>query len=180
MKSAKTNTKSITLIGLMTAILCILAPFSIPIGVIPISITNFVLFLSIYILGMKRAFICCGLYLLIGICGLPVFSGFSGGVYKFFGPTGGYLIGFLGMVAISGYIIDRFPKNRIFTIFSMIIGMSFCYGVGTIWLCMQMHMTFLQGLYAGVFPFILGDLVKIIIISILGPMLQERLRKAGI
>ena len=73
------STKRLTLIGLMTAILCILAPLSIPLPLspVPLSLTNFVLFLSLYILGTTNSFICYLVYLLLGLAGVPVFSNFS-------------------------------------------------------------------------------------------------------
>ena len=67
------STKRLTLIGLMTAILCILAPLSIPLPLspVPLSLTNFVLFLSLYILGTTNSFICYLVYLLLGLAGVP-------------------------------------------------------------------------------------------------------------
>jgi biotin transport system substrate-specific component len=63
------------------------------------------------VLGMKKGTIAVLLYLLIGLAGVPVFSGFTAGPAKLFGPTGGYLIGFILMALISGYFIDKFPGN---------------------------------------------------------------------
>ena len=89
-------------VALFTAITCILAPLSIPIPIspVPITLTNLVLFISLYILSWKEALISYILYLLLGICGLPVFSGFSGGIGKLAGPTGGYLAGFIFLILI--------------------------------------------------------------------------------
>ena len=89
--------RQMAMIGVMTAVTCIAAPFSIPIPVspVPLSLTTFILYLSVYILGTRNAFISYVIYLLLGLVGLPVFSGFSGGFAKLAGPTGGYLIGFL-------------------------------------------------------------------------------------
>ena len=91
------STKRMVWVALFTAITCILAPLSIPIPIspVPITLTNLVLFISLYILSWKEALISYILYLLLGICGLPVFSGFSGGIGKLAGPTGGYLAGFI-------------------------------------------------------------------------------------
>ena len=78
--------------ALMTALMCALGPLSIPIGPVPISLTNFVIYIAIYLLGTKSGTISYCLYLLIGMVGLPVFSGYSGGLSKLAGPTGGYLM----------------------------------------------------------------------------------------
>ena len=69
------KTKNMTVIGLVTAAICIVAPFSIPIPVspVPISLTNFMIFIAVYILGMKSSAVCVLLYLILGAAGLPVF-----------------------------------------------------------------------------------------------------------
>ena len=82
----KSNVYKITIIGLMAAVICILGPFSIPIGVIPISFTNLAIYFALYILGTKKASMSFLIYMLIGLVGVPVFSGFSGGPSKLLGP----------------------------------------------------------------------------------------------
>ena len=77
--------------ALMTAIICILGPLSLPIGPVPVSLTNLAIYLTMYILDWKAGTIAYCLYMLIGLIGLPVFSGFAGGPGKLFGPTGGYI-----------------------------------------------------------------------------------------
>ena len=72
------RTIALATIGVMSAVTCIIAPFSVPIGPVPVSLTTFVLFLSVYLLGWKKATLSVIIYLLIGMAGLPVFSGFSG------------------------------------------------------------------------------------------------------
>ena len=76
------STKQLAMIALMTALTCVLAPLSIPIGPVPISFTNFVIYLALYLLGWKKGTVSYLVYLLIGIVGLPVFSGFVGGIGK--------------------------------------------------------------------------------------------------
>ena len=100
------------LTALMTGILCVTGPISIPIGPVPISISVLVLFLTVYVLGTKYATVACALYLILGLAGLPVFAGHQGGLGKLVGPTGGYLIGYIPMVIITGVIIDLTKKNR--------------------------------------------------------------------
>lgn len=78
----RTKTYEITITALMAAVTCILAPLSIPIGPVPISFTNLAIYLSLYLLGWKRGTISYLVYLLIGLVGVPVFSGFTGGIGK--------------------------------------------------------------------------------------------------
>ena len=107
----KMSVKTIAVIGVLTAVTCILAPLSIPIGDVPISLTNLVIYFGLYILGIRRETVSYIVYLLIGLVGVPVFSGFTAGPEKMFGPTGGYLIGFSFIALIAGFFIDRFPKK---------------------------------------------------------------------
>ena len=93
----KIRTKQMVLIALMTAVTCVLGPLSIPLpfSPVPISLTNFAIFLAIFVLGMKSGTISFIIYLLLGAIGVPVFSSFRGGFQVLAGPTGGYLIGFI-------------------------------------------------------------------------------------
>ena len=179
-KTQKTNTRQLTLVGVMAAVTCILGPLSLPIGVVPISLTNLVIYFAIYVLGGKRGTLSYMVYLFIGLVGLPVFSGFSGGFPKLFGPTGGYLIGFIFMAFISGIFIDKF-SNKIYMCFlGMILGTIATYIFGTAWLAYQAHLTFNAALAVGVFPFIPGDIVKMVIASFIGPQIRNRLTSSGL
>ena len=171
----KNKTYALTATALMTAVTCILAPLSVPIGPVPISLTNFVIFLSLYLLGWKKGTLSLLVYLLLGLAGLPVFSGFTGGLGKLAGPTGGYLIGFIFLALIAGLFVDKFPKNRILAVVGMLIGMAITYIFGTEWLAIQLKMSFVAALSVGVIPYLAGDAVKIIIAIIVGPVLRSRL-----
>ena len=85
----KTSTYAMVVTALMAAVTCILAPLSVPIGPVPISLTNFAIYLSLYLLDWKKGTLSYLIYLLLGLVGLPVFSGFTGGLAKLAGPTGG-------------------------------------------------------------------------------------------
>ena len=168
MTTATVNTKKksfttfqMALIAVMAAITCILGPLSIPIPVspVPISLTNLAIYLTVCLLGWKFGTISYLIYLLIGIAGLPVFSGFSSGFAKLLGPTGGYLIGFIPMAIICGFAFEKF-SNRGMQIAGLAIGTIVAYIFGTAWLAIEAHLTFYQALLAGVIPYIPGDLVK--------------------
>jgi len=174
----KINTHQLTLIGVMAAVTCILGPLSLPIGIVPISLTNLAICLSVYVLGQKRGTLSYIVYLFIGLVGLPVFSGFSGGFTKLFGPTGGYLIGFIFMAFISGIFIDKFSNKIYMCILGMTLGTIVTYIFGTAWLAYQANLTFNASLAVGVLPFIPGDVVKIVIASLIGPQIKKRLIRA--
>ena len=85
----KITVKDMTVIALVTAVICIISPFSIPIAVspVPITLALFAIYLGGIILGWKKGLLSVVIYLLLGMVGLPIFSGFSGGVQKLVGPT---------------------------------------------------------------------------------------------
>ena len=184
--SVTTETKStfttfqIALVALMTAITCVMGPFSIPIPIspVPISLTNLAIYFITCIIGWKLGTLSYLLYLCIGIAGLPVFSSFSSGFGKLLGPTGGYLIGFIFLAVISGICFEK-TDNRILQIIGLILGTAVCYLFGTAWLCYQAGLTFYQGLWAGVIPYIPVDLVKIILAVLFAPVIRKRLEMAG-
>lgn len=181
-----TQTKSLTtsqmaLAAIMAAVTCILGPLSIPIPIspVPISFTNLAVYLTVCLLGWKLGTISYLVYLIIGLAGLPVFSGFSSGFGKLLGPTGGYLIGFIFMAMICGLVFEKFD-NIILLALGLILGTVIAYFFGTLWLCYQAHLTFMQGLWAGVIPYIPGDLAKIIFTILIGPVIRRRLLSAGL
>lgn len=179
-KRTKFTVYELAMIGVVTAVTCVLAPLSIPIGPVPISLTNLVIYFSLYILGWKKGTVSYLVYLLIGLVGVPVFSGFTGGPGKLFGPTGGYLIGFIPMALIAGIFISKFYSKWYLCLTGMILGTIVCYALGTAWLSVQANMGFKAALMAGVIPFVIEDLIKMILAIKLGPMIRNRLSAAGL
>ena len=141
----------------------------------PISLTNLVIYIAVFILSWNDALFSYIIYLLLGIAGLPVFSGFTGGLEKLAGPTGGYLIGFIFMTIIAGIGTNKFGGKKLPAVLGMVLGLAVAYIFGTAWLAYQMHISFMAGLSVGVLPYLAGDAVKIIIAMIVGPILRSRL-----
>ena len=177
--SKKINISEITIIGLMTAIICVLGPLSIPIpfSVVPISFTNLAIYFTVFILGWKKGTISYLVYLLIGLVGVPVFSGFSAGPGKLVGPTGGYLIGFIFLAIISGFFIEKFKGKILMYVVGMVLGLTITYIMGTAWLAYQVGLTFKEGLLMGVIPYLPGDVLKIVAATIVGPILRKNLAR---
>jgi len=179
----KVTTKDMVYIALFTSIMIVCAFITIPFA-IPFTLQTFALFTIIGILGTKRAFISVLLYLLLGAIGLPVFSGFQGGIGHLFGVTGGYLLGFLLTTLISGFLLKLFSKKRkgsvIFHCLSMLIGLIACYGFGTIWYLVLYtnsteNLSIASVLSLCVFPFILPDLLKILLSAYVTRLLKKHL-----
>jgi biotin transport system substrate-specific component len=180
--TTKSSTYQIALMGIMAAVMCILGPLSIPIpfSPVPISFTNLAIYFTVFILGWKRGTISYLIYMLIGLVGLPVFSGFAGGPGKLMGPTGGYIIGFIFMALIAGFFIEKYNGKVYMYVIGLILATCIAYLLGTAWLSYQVHLTFWQALMAGVIPYLIGDGVKIAIAVIIGPILRKRLIRANL
>lgn len=174
------NVKTMTTVALITAVICVLGPLAIPIGPVPISLGVLGILLGVYILGAWKGTLAVVLYLLIGLVGIPVFSGFSGGAGKLLGPTGGYLIGYIPLALIAGWFVDHFYHQIPLQILGMVLGIAVLYLFGTVWLAHQADMTFQAALAAGVIPFIPFDLAKLAVSLILGRSVRNALMKAGI
>lgn len=170
------SVQKMAIIALMTAVLCILAPISIPVFIspVPISLGVLAVYLTAYVLSPLDATISVIIFVLLGTFGLPVFSGYSGGLSKLVGPTGGYIIGFLFTVYISSLFIHM-KKGIIFDVIGMITGLALCYILGTIWFSYQQGKGFIASLLLCVVPFLIGDAIKIIVAVILGTQLNKRL-----
>jgi biotin transport system substrate-specific component len=177
--SQSTKLRSLVLTGVMAAVICVVAPWSIAIGEVPITLTQLAIYLTLFVLGWKRGTISCLVFLLLGAFGLPVFSGFSGGLGKILGPTGGYLLGYLPMCVLAGLGIDKF-RNPILQALAMIVGTAVCYFFGTAWYCIQGSHPVAYALGICVFPFIPFDLAKIVLSVAVGNLLRHRLHDAGV
>lgn len=171
------NTKNMTHIALMTAVLCILSPLTvnIPISPVPISIANLVIYIFAIVLGTKKSLIGLCIYILIGAAGFPVFSKYASGIGYLLGPTGGYLLGFFSCSLFTSLAAEKTSK-KLFLAAGMVIGTIICYIIGTVWLAYVNKMAFFPALFAGVIPFIPGDIAKIIISVLIGPKLKKQLK----
>ena len=173
----KGNVYILAQMAVMTAVICVLAPMSIPIGPVPISFTNLAIYLALYVLGTKRGTISFLCYLLIGVVGLPVFSGFTGGIGKLMGPTGGYIIGFIPLAIISGLAIEKF-NNKFVQFAGFVLGVAVCYAFGTAWFCYVAGASLQKAMSLCVIPFIPGDIAKIVIAMFAGPAIVKALKRA--
>ncbi|MBR0455208.1 MAG: biotin transporter BioY [Firmicutes bacterium] len=182
MQERKTTSKaySMTSIALMAAVICVVGPFTLPIGPVPITLAPLAILLSVYILGTKKGTIALLIYLLIGAVGVPVFSGFTGGIGKLAGPTGGYLVGYIIFALIAGWFIHRFYNKVVIQFLGMVLALAVLYAFGTAWLAYSAGMTFGAALAVGVLPFIVFDLIKIVITIVLGRAVRSRLLRSGI
>ena len=181
----------ISLTALFAALTAAGTFFAIPVGPVPIVLQNLFALLSGLILGPVMGGAAVGLYLLAGVLGFPVFAGGTGGIARFAGPTGGFLIGYFLAAVTAGFIAGRpggkanrvvqepagFP-NRSNTplprlIAAVIAGLLVVYVPGVVWLKIRGNLDWIKALLAGFIPFIAGDAVKGIAAVIIAPRLRR-------
>ena len=173
------SAKTITLTALMAAVLCVMGPFSVPIGPVPLSLALIGVYLCGYLLGYKKGALAVLIYILIGAVGLPVFTGFAGGPAKLFGPTGGYIAGYIFTALICGFFVEHFEKWYLH-LAGMVLGLAACYALGTAWFMVLMHVTVAEALATCVIPFVVFDLIKIGLAMLLGMTIKKALMAAGL
>ncbi|MCQ2540662.1 MAG: biotin transporter BioY [Lachnospiraceae bacterium] len=175
----KMTTYQLAVAALFTALMCIFGPIALPIGPVPISLTNLIIYIAVFLVGTKLGTLSYVVYLILGAIGLPVFSGYAGGLGKLSGPTGGYLIGFIPMAIISGIAVKKFMKKKYMIAILMVVATLLDYALGTMWFVFMMKCEVWYALTVCVFPFLLGDAAKIAVAIILGSLLRGRLMKLG-
>ena len=177
-KNNKNLTVDVALISLFTAIICICSWLNIPMGV-PVSLQTFAVFTAAAVLGAKKAVISVVIYILLGLAGVPVFTGFRSGAAVVAGPTGGYLIGFIFAALIIGGLTKAFFQKKWVAPASMIIGQAVCYLCGTVWygyVYLDEAIGPGEALMICVVPFILPDIIKITAALILSKSVRRILK----
>jgi biotin transport system substrate-specific component len=175
-KSRKGNRmkgRDLTLTALLAAMLCAAAPWSVPVGPVPVSPATFAVYLAGASAGWKRGGLAVLVYVLLGCAGVPVFSGFSGGVQKLFGVTGGFILGYIPCALLAGLAADKFPGKRWAAPAGMVLGTLVLYTVGTAWFMLQTKNPLSAALLTCVVPFLAFDAGKIVLASLLAPKLRK-------
>lgn len=163
--------------ALMAALLCVLGPITVPAGPIPLSLATLGIYLSGLLLGWKRGAVSVLVYLAIGLVGIPVFSGFTGGIGQLLGPTGGYLLGYLPLGLVTGLAQKQKKAIQLLT---MAVGTALLYLLGTVFYCFQSGTAFMAAATVCVLPFLPADCIKMGLSLLLVPILKRALERAGL
>jgi len=147
---------------------------ALPLGPVPLVLTNFVLLLAALALGPGRSSAAVGLYLTAGALGFPVFAGGRGGLVFLLGPTGGYLLGYALAAAVAGAVAAAGRGRWAADLLAAGLGLAAIYLCGLPWLKLQSQLPWSQALALGLLPFLPGDLLK----AGLAVALARRLRPA--
>jgi biotin transport system substrate-specific component len=174
------STKNLVLIALFAAITAVIAPFTIPLpfSPVPLSLSLFAVFLSGAILDKYSAFISQTVYILLGAVGLPIFSGFRGGLSVIAGATGGYIISYAFVAFFIALILEKTGKNYFTYALSMLLSIIICYSFGVAWLAFVMKISFFEAFLVGAVPYIAFDTIKALLCAAVAVPINKSIRKA--
>ena len=173
MRKTTLTVKDMAWCGICAALLAISAWLSIPMPQVSFTMQSFAVFFALGLLGGRRGCISIFIYLLMGTVGLPVFSGFRGGLGVILGVTGGYIWGFLAAGLLYWAATALFGQHFRVRVCAMILGMVLCYTCGTVWYLQVYGGNFWAVLSVCVVPYLIPDGVKIA----LAISLAERLKR---
>ena len=174
------KTREMATTAVMAALICVFCSPSITVGPISFTLCTFAIYLAGTVLGSRRGTLAVALFLLIGMVGVPVFSGFTGGFQKLAGVTGGYMVGYLPCAWISGLAVKPGQtefRSRWNPPVMMALGTVVLYALGTAWFMIQSGNGLAASLSLCVLPFLPGDAAKIAAVSLLAPPIRRALYK---
>jgi biotin transport system substrate-specific component len=177
MASDKTSIKGLVYAALFGSLTAVGAFIVIPLPAVPVTAQTFFLNVAAILLGGQLAAVSQFVYVMLGIVGIPVFAGGKAGLGVIFGPTGGYLLGFIIAAFVIG-VVNKIKKGAgiFWHIFSMLIGMLIIYFLGSLQLSFVAKMNFHKALAVGVLPFIPGDIIKVLLAAIISSRLKGRVK----
>ena len=173
-----TRTKKWVVCALFAAIIAIIAPFAIPVGPVPVTFTLFALALTAFVGGSSIGARAAVIYILMGIIGMPVFSGFKGGLSAFMDPTGGFIYSYIFIVLILGLCTKTKSKTAMVLLWTS--ALLICYAAGVSWYMFITKANFLTALTLCIVPFIPFDILKLVVAYIVAKAIRKALDKAGL
>jgi len=154
-----TTARELTYVALFAALIAVGAFVSIPVGTVPFTLQVLFVLLAGMALGPRLGALSVAVYLALGLVA-PVYAGGTSGVGVLFGPTGGFLWGFVLAAAITGAIAARARRGLWMLLVAGMAGLAPIYALGAVWLALQLHVTMWAALTVGVVPFVWADVLK--------------------
>lgn len=177
------STQNMVLIAIFTALIVVCSWIRVPVQPVPFTLQTFAVFVTAGLLGSKRGTISVIVYILLGIIGVPVFAGqVKSGPSVIAGPTGGYIVGFIFTAIVTGLIVEKAANKLegvakiVVTALAMLVGDVICFAIGTIWFMILMKNGLVATLGLCVFPYIIPDIIKIIVAVIIVDRMKKYVR----
>jgi len=162
-------------IAVMSALMAVCSWISIPASV-PFTLQTFAIFCALGLLGGRNGTFSVLVYILIGAVGIPVFSGFSGGISALTSYSGGYITGFIFLALVYWGAEKLFGDSIWVRVPAMIVGLAVCYAFGTAWFMHVTQTDLKYALTACVFPFIPIDLAKMVLAIVITDRVKKVVR----
>ncbi len=141
--------------------LCAKVSIPLPFTPVPLSLVNFGVLVVGLLLGSKRGFAACALYLAQGAAGLPVFAPGPGGVAQLLGPTGGFLLAYPVVAFVAGLVAERGVRSFRRYAVAAIAGELILFASGVAWLMAITRVPVAQGIALGLYPFVFAEVMKV-------------------
>lgn len=178
-KNRKITTKDMACIGMFAAVLAVCSQISIPMpSGVPLTFQTFAVTLTGAVLAWKLGCMTIVVYILIGAVGLPVFTGFRGGIQVLVGHAGGFVWGFVILVLLCG--IGILHKNRLISVLSGILGLAICHILGCLQFMFLTDSSFVEAFLLVSGPYLIKDMILVILGMLLGEKIRRQLCKAGL
>lgn len=178
-KKNKMTTLSVVLVGMFAAILAVLSQISIPMpSGVPVTMQTFAVALTGCVLGWKKGTMASVIYIVLGGVGVPVFSGFAGGPGILFGKTGGFIFGFIFLALLCGLAVV--VKNKVLGGILAACGLLICHVLGILQFMLLMKMSFWSSAVLVSVPYLIKDVISIVLAFVVGAILRKSLNAANI
>ena len=163
----KFSVRDMVMCALFAALTAVCSQIQIPLPAIPINLALFAVLLCAGLLRPTAAVLAMVVYVVLGLVGVPVFAGMRGGMAVLFGKTGGYILGYI-LAALAVALLRKHWGDSYWKLcLSMVIGVAVCYLFGTVWYMILTGTGLWVSLLNCVFPFLIGDALKILLAGLL-------------
>lgn len=169
--------KNLTVRAILAAAICVIAPLCIPVGSVPVTAATLIIFIVSACTDVSFSLPAVLLYIALGAFGLPVFSGFAGGLHVIAGITGGFILGYIPCAAVISLLCSKFSDKKYVFPLSMLLGTLICYICGAAWHCIVTDSPIATSAAVCILPFIPVDIIKIAAASIISVALKPRLSR---
>lgn len=174
------RTKNMIECAIFAALLCVFCIMTIPIGPVPVSMAYFAVMFTAVVLGARKGMVAVAVYILIGIAGLPVFSGFRSGLGVIAGPTGGYLWSYIIMALFIGAFTRKVSEKRFWAVVKIfcvcVVGIAIGYCFGTAQFMLAQRVGVIEAVTICVLPFVPFDIVKAAVAAYAGYEVRRRVK----
>ena len=174
------SVRDIVLCSLFAAALCVVSPFTLPIGPVPLSLCNFAVMTAACVLGGVRGTVSAAVFVAAGIIGLPVFGGGMSGIGHILSPTGGFVLSYIPSAALSGAFSTLGQSRRqgfLLSLTGCFLSVIFGYIMGAVWFAVSSNVPFSGELLSiCVLPFLPFDAIKCVGAVLFSRLIWSRLR----